>query len=90
MKSNVQRLPVAPRRRAKTLGGWALSLLMEYHAITECQFHGHRKDRGDSEALIRAREHAWSDPYPGTTPEEAVAAINDVMSGIGDTCPECH
>jgi hypothetical protein len=90
MKSNVQILPTARRRPPRTIEGWALGLLTDHHAITECEFHGHRKDRSDPDALIRAREHAWSDPFPGTTPEQAVAAINDVMSSIGDTCPDCH
>jgi hypothetical protein len=39
------------------------------------------RDRGD-----------WGSPFrepPGVSPEEAVAAIEDVLSSIGDTCPEC-
>jgi hypothetical protein len=56
MKSNVQRLPTARRRPPRTLEGWALGLLAEHHAITECEFRGHRKDRGDPDALIRARD----------------------------------
>jgi hypothetical protein len=30
-----------------------------------------------------------ADPPPGSTATEAVAALNDVLDGIGDVCPEC-
>jgi hypothetical protein len=36
-------------------------------------------------ALLVARE----DPPRGLSPEQAVAAIEDVLGSIGDTCPEC-
>jgi hypothetical protein len=32
-----------------------------------------------------AREY----PPPGASPEEALAAVRDVLDTIGDTCPEC-
>jgi hypothetical protein len=63
---------------------------LEYHAVRECEFHGHRIDRGDPHAVARAREHDWSSPFPGFSPEHAVAAINEVMDSIGDTCPDCR
>ena len=29
-------------------------------------------------------------PPPGVLPDEAVAAVRDVLGTIGDTCPECR
>lgn len=40
-------------------------------------------------ARARAFELARQDPPFGTSPEEAVAAIHEVLNSIGDTCPEC-
>jgi hypothetical protein len=91
MKSNAQRkLPFQAARSAyRTLDGWALGVLMEQGAVTECEDHGHRRDRSDPEAWNRAREEARLDPFPGTTAEVSVAAINEVMNSIGETCPDC-
>jgi hypothetical protein len=47
------------------------------------------KDRADPDAWARALAVARQDPPPGVSPEEAVTAIEDVHSSIGDTCPEC-
>jgi hypothetical protein len=47
------------------------------------------KDRTDPHALAHARETARQDPPPGTSPDQAVAAIDDVMASIGDNCPDC-
>jgi hypothetical protein len=32
---------------------------------------------------------AREDPPPGVSPAQAVAALEDVLGSIGDTCPEC-
>jgi hypothetical protein len=92
MRTNAQRrLPLTATRPAyRTLGGWALGVLIEAGAIVECEHHGHRRDRCDPDAWSRARERAWSDPFPGTSPEVALAAIDEVLSSVGDTCPDCH
>jgi hypothetical protein len=90
MKSNALKKQAPRRQDVYTLEGWAIGLLLEHHAIAECEFHGHRKDRGDPHVVARAREHAWSCPFPGATPEQAVAAINEVLESIGDTCPDCR
>jgi hypothetical protein len=73
----------------RTLEGWALGVLIEQHAVTECEHHGHRRDRADPDAWNRAREEAWRNPFPGVTPEACTAALDDVMRSIGDTCPDC-
>jgi hypothetical protein len=91
MKSSAQRrLPLqAARPTYRTLDGWALGVLMEQGAVTECDHHGHRRDRSDPDAWNRAREEAELSPFPGTTPEASIAAINEVMTSIGETCPDC-
>jgi hypothetical protein len=85
---NIKRFP-ASSPAYRTVEGWALSVLLEAHAIRECDAHGHMKDRTDPHALEHARETAREDPPPGTSPDQAVAAIDDVMVSIGDSCPDC-
>jgi hypothetical protein len=83
-------LMTTERRRAfRTIEGWARSILTEFGAIHECEEHGWAKDRADSHARDRALLVARQDPPPGASPEEAVAAVRDLLDTIGDTCPEC-
>ena len=91
MPSNPQRkLPFHPARPAyRTLQGWALGTLIEQGAVVECELHGHRCDQADPDAWNRAREEAWRNPFPGVTPEACIAAMDEVMRSIGDTCPDC-
>jgi hypothetical protein len=94
MRSNAQHVIERSRTTRlaayRTIRGWAIGILLEAHAIRECDEHGHMKDRTDPHALEHAREIARHDPYPGTPVAQAVAEIDDVMTSIGDTCPECH
>jgi hypothetical protein len=86
------RMRVSPRpsRPAfRTLAGWALSILVEEGAVTECEYHGHRRDRGDPDAVKRARERAWSEPFQGATPEACITALEEELRAIGDSCPGC-
>jgi hypothetical protein len=73
----------------RTIQGWARSVLVEAGAIHECEEHGWAKDRSDpharEHALVVARRH----PPPGVSPDEAAAAVRDLLDTIGDTCPEC-
>jgi len=55
-------------------------VLQEVGAIRECEEHGWMMDRGDPDA------ESGASPSPV---EEAVAAVEDVLGSIGDTCPEC-
>ena len=91
MKSKSQlKLSDAARRPAyRTLEGWALGVLIEQHAVTECEHHGHRRDRSDPDAWNRAREEAWRNPFPGATPEACITALEEIMRSIGDSCPDC-
>jgi hypothetical protein len=45
--------------------------------------------RADPHARGRALVAARQDPPAGVSPNEAVAAVRDVLDSIGDTCPEC-
>ena len=91
MKSKSQlKLSEAARRPAyRTLEGWALGVLIEQQAVTECEHHGHRRDRSDPDAWNRAREEAWRNPFPGATPEVCITALKEIMRSIGDSCPDC-
>jgi hypothetical protein len=79
----------ASRPAYRTLHGWALATLIDQGAVTECDHHGHRRDRGDPDAWNRARTAAWNTPFPGSTPEACIQAMEEVLGGIGDSCPEC-
>ncbi len=83
-------LMMKERRPAfRTIEGWARSVLLDAAAIRECEEHGWMKDRADPHARERALLVARRDPPPNVSPEEAVAAVKDVLDSIGDTCPEC-
>jgi hypothetical protein len=83
-------LIVIERRAAiRTLKGWAISVLLEADAIRECEEHGWMIDRADPYASDRALAIARRESPFGISPDEAVAAVQDVLDFIGDTCPEC-
>jgi hypothetical protein len=73
----------------RTIEGWATSVLLGAGAIRECEEHGWMKDRADPHARERALAAARQDPPSGVSPEQAVAAVEDILGSIGDTCPEC-
>jgi hypothetical protein len=73
----------------RTIEGWAGLVLIEAGAIRECEEHGWAQDRADPHAREHALQVAREDPPPGVSPDEAVAAVRDVLDAIGDTCPEC-
>ena len=77
------------RPACRTVQGWARSILLEAGTIRECEDHGWMRDRGDPHARERALLIAQQDPPPGLSPEQAVAAVCDVLDSIGDACPEC-
>ena len=91
MKSNAQRRrPLQASRPAyRSLKGWALGTLIEHHVVRECEHHGHAIDRADPDARTRAREAAWNNPYPGSSPEQCLTALDEVLRSAGDTCPDC-
>jgi hypothetical protein len=73
----------------RTLRGWAIAVLTEAGAIHECGHHGWMQDHADPHAHARALRIARDDPPPGLSANQACAAIEDVLGGIGDTCPDC-
>ncbi len=77
------------RPAIRTLRGWAISVLLEAGAIRECEEHGWMQDRADPHARERAFDIARLDPPLGVTADEAIAALENVLSSIGDTCPDC-
>jgi LmbE family N-acetylglucosaminyl deacetylase len=73
----------------RSLHEWALAVLSEAGAIRKCEYHGWMQDRADPHASERALEIARRDRPRGVAIDEAVAAVEDVLSTVGDTCPEC-
>ena len=71
--------------RYRTLEGWALGILIENHAVTECSDH-----KADPEAWRHASDEAKRNPFPGKSSEECLGALEAVMQSIGDTCPDCR
>jgi hypothetical protein len=84
-------MPMIKEKRlpTRTLRGWAVAVLLEAHAIRECEDHGWMRDRADPHARDRAILVAEQDPPAGVSVEQAIKAIKDALSSIGDTCPEC-
>jgi hypothetical protein len=89
MKNNLQRKPQPGRTAYRTLSGWALGTLIEHGAVAECEHHGHRRDRRDPDAWNRARDAAREAPFLGTSEEQSLAALDEVMRSIGENCPDC-
>src|SRR5262245_39561183 len=90
MNMHVLQFPRAERRDAyQTIEGWVLGVLLEVHAVTECQEHGFYRDLGDPDALRQAKEIAVSEPFRSASPAETAAAIETVIQSIGDICPSC-
>jgi hypothetical protein len=78
-----------PRMPIRTLQGWAISVLRDSGAISECEYHGWMQDRTDPHARDRAVEMARQHPPPRLSSEAAAAQLLEVLESIGDTCPEC-
>jgi hypothetical protein len=69
---------------------WATSLLWQTGAIHECSDHGWAKDRTDPHAREEALQIARQQPLAGLSPDQAVAAVREVLESVGDMCPECN
>ena len=77
------------RRSPRTIRGWAIEVLQEVGAIRECEEHGWMQDRTDPHARQRAFDIASKHPPAGLSAQATVEAVTEVLSSIGDTCPEC-
>lgn len=73
----------------RTIEGWARMVLVDAGAIRECEEHGWMKDWADPHARERALAAARRDPPHDLSPDDAAAAVDDVLGSIGDTCSEC-
>jgi hypothetical protein len=73
----------------RTVDRWAIGLLLEAGAIYKCGQHGWAKDRTDPHARDLAVRIAREEPLAGLSPEQAVAAVREVLDSVGDICPEC-
>jgi len=82
-------LMVRERPAYRAIEGWAISLLLEEGAIKQCPDHGYIQCRGDPHARASAFAIARETPPQGLSAEDGVAALHDVLGGVGDYCPEC-
>lgn len=57
--------------------------------IRECAEHGWMQDRADPHSREQALCIAQENPPFDVPPEQAIAAVRDVLDSIGHTCPEC-
>jgi hypothetical protein len=78
------------RAAIRALRGWAIAVLQDAGAISECEQHGWMQERADPHARERAFEIARRDPPAGVSREAAVGKICAVLDSIGDRCPECR
>jgi hypothetical protein len=77
------------RQSFREVDQWALGLLLETGAIHKCEHHGWAKDKTDPHAREEALQVARNEPLAGWSPNEAVAAVHEILNSVGDTCPEC-
>jgi hypothetical protein len=77
------------RPTIRTMRGWAIYMLQEADAIRECEEHGWMQDRADPHARGQAFDIARRAPPAGVSPDAAAAEVREVLTSIGDTCPEC-
>ena len=82
-------LTTGKRPAPRTIRGWAIEVLQEAGAIRECEEHGWMQDRADPHARQRAFDIASRHPPAGLSAQATVEAVTEVLSSIGDTCPEC-
>ena len=82
-------LTTEKRSAPRTSRGWAIEVLQEAGAIRECEEHGWMQDRTDPHARQRAFDIASKHPPAGLSAQAAVEAVTEVLSSIGDSCPEC-
>lgn len=76
-------------KKNETLEWWATDLLLEAHAITPCPDHGYMRLRHSHPAVDYARDLAKHRKFSGKNKKQRVAAVEDVLDGLGDTCPGC-
>jgi hypothetical protein len=74
----------------RAVGGRAIRLLLEVGAIHKCPQHGWAQDQTDPHARQEALRIARQEPLEGLSPDEAVAAVRELLNSVGDTCPECN
>jgi hypothetical protein len=80
----------SPRPSAiRTLRGWAHLGATEAVVIRECDEHGWMQDRADPHPREQALRIAQENPPFDVSPEQAIAAVRDLLGSIGHTCPEC-
>ena len=68
---------------------WATDLLLEAHVIAACPDHGYMRLRHSNHAVEYAKDLAEHRKFSGKNKKERIAAVDDVLDGLGDVCPAC-
>lgn len=74
----------------ETLEMWATDLLLEAHAISACPDHGYMRLRHIHHAIDYAKDLAQHRKFSGRNKRERISAVEDVLDGLGDSCPGCE
>jgi hypothetical protein len=82
-------MPSAKRKPSQTVETWATHVLLQAHAIAPCETHGFMRLKHHHAAIEYAHALAAHEPYPGMSKPKCVAAIDEVLDGLGDECPAC-
>jgi hypothetical protein len=82
-------MPTARPKKSVSADAWASNILLHAHAIAPCPEHGFMRLRFHHAAIDYAHALAATDPLPGTSKAESVAALDDYLDGLSDDCPAC-
>lgn len=74
----------------ETLDMWATDILLEAHAISACPDHGYMRLRHSHHAIDYAKDLAQHRKFSGRNKRERIAAVEDVLDGLADSCPGCE
>jgi hypothetical protein len=69
---------------------WAMGMLTESGAASECEHHGYVVDNLDEGAVEEAVAKAEANPPQGVSPREAAELVREAISEIGMECPGCE
>jgi hypothetical protein len=77
------------RPQSGRCAGGPISVLRKPVVIRECDEHGWMQDRADPHPREQALRIAQENPPFDVSPEQAIAAVRDLLGSIGHTWPEC-
>ena len=76
-------------RKAVQIENWATDTLLRANLIAACPDHGYMRLRFNHAALDYVHALAEHSPFPGISAGRAREAIDEVLDGLSDDCPDC-